>query len=328
MYAKRLIILVMLVAVGGLIAACTPAGGSEAVAGDQEAAGRAAGWLVSTHQNDDGGYASFSTGANTAPSDVVGTLDAVLALAVLGGDAVNPPLDFLRANVADLQALAAEDGAQAGKVVMALVAADVDPYEFDGHDYVADLQGHLQPSGDYGVADAYKQSSAILGLAAAGEPVPAEALAWLEERQAESGSWDDGFGTLDNPDATAMAVMALLAGGRGADDAAVARAVAFLDGAQTAGAGWGYAPGLPASANSTALVIQALAASGESWAGDDGAWAMDGRTPLDALLAFQGESGAFQADYGDGPFDDFFATVQSIPAAAGRSFPLMAGDGS
>ena len=36
----------------------------------------------------------------------------------------------------------------------------------------------------------------------------------------------------------------------------------------------------------------------------------------------QAESGAFQADFGDGPLDDFFSTVQSIPAAAGKAFPL------
>jgi hypothetical protein len=43
---------------------------------------------------------------------------------------------------------------------------------------------------------------------------------------------------------------------------------------------------------------------------------------LNALLLAQGESGAFQADFGDGPFDDFFTTVQAIPAVAGKAFPL------
>ena len=32
------------------------------------------------------------------------------------------------------------------------------------------------------------------------------------------------------------------------------------------------------------------------------------------MLAWQGESGAFQADFGEGGFDDFFSTAQSIPA--------------
>ena len=36
-------------------------------------------WLKTTHQNDDGGFSSFSGGANLAPSDVGGTVDALLA---------------------------------------------------------------------------------------------------------------------------------------------------------------------------------------------------------------------------------------------------------
>ena len=44
----------------------------------------AADWLISTHKNRDGGYTSFSTGADVAASDAGGTLDAILALASAG----------------------------------------------------------------------------------------------------------------------------------------------------------------------------------------------------------------------------------------------------
>ena len=43
---------------------------------------------------------------------------------------------------------------------------------------------------------------------------------------------------------------------------------------------------------------------------------------LDTLLAWQGASGAFQADFGDGPFADFFTTVQAMPALTARPYPL------
>jgi hypothetical protein len=39
-------------------------------------------------------------------------------------------------------------------------------------------------------------------------------------------------------------------------------------------------------------------------------------------LAWQNSTGAFQSDFGTGPFDDFFATTQAIPAAAGKPYPL------
>lgn len=287
-------------------------------------------WMVSAFQNDDGGYASFSAGANQAPSSIPGTLDAVLALSAAG---YNPaatfpgepaaPIDFLAAHESELVAFAAADGAQAGKVVLALTAATIDPRDFQGHNYVADLTGHLEPSGAYGVADPFKQALAMLAVAAIGQPVPEPAIVWLEERQADDGSWDDGFGTLSSADATAMAVMGLVAAGRETDTPSVAAAVDFLAASQLTG-GWAYGPGLGASANSTALVVQALSALGEDWYSAGGAWSVSGQSPREMLLSFQNTTGAFQSDFGQGPFDDFYATVQAIPAAAGRPLPLPA----
>ena len=46
----------------------------------------AADWLISAHQNEDGGFSSFSIGADSAPSDVGGTVDALLALASADAD--------------------------------------------------------------------------------------------------------------------------------------------------------------------------------------------------------------------------------------------------
>ena len=296
----------------------------------RDAVRHAAYWMVREFQNDDGGYASFSGGANQAPSTIPGTLDAVLALAAAGYNpaAVFPgepaaPVDFLAAGEAELVAFAAADGAQAGKVVLALTAAAIDPRTFAGHDFIADLTGHLEPSGAYGVADAFKQAVAMLGVAAAGEAVPLSSAVWLEDLQADNGSWDDGFGTLSSADATAMAVMGLMAAGRQMDDPSVAAARDFLAASQLPD-GWEYGPGLGAGANSTALVVQALSALGEDWYSGSGPWVVDGQAPHDMLLAFQNSTGAFQSDFGQGPFDDFYATVQAIPAATGRPFPLPA----
>ena len=309
------VIFVALLLLALVAAGCS--GGADAGPG-AAAAERAADWLIDTHQNDDGGFTGFSTGANQAPSDVVGTIDALPALAA-AGDSV-PALDYLRANGAALQTMAAEDGGQAGKIILALRATGVDPADFEGHDYVAALAAHQDADGAY-APDPYKQALAMLGLAAAGQEIPAAAVDWLEGSQTAAGSWDDGFGTLDNADATAMSIMALLAAGRSADDPSVAAAVDFLATAQAAEGGWSYGAGLPASANSTALVVQALVALGIDPAATDGQWARNGRSPLAALLAWQGESGAFQTDFGDGPFDDFYSTVQAIPAAAGHALP-------
>lgn len=308
---------------------------------DQSAtAKRAVEWMVSTFQNDDGGYAAFSGGANQEPSTVAATLDAMLALTSAGYDPAVPvagetatPYGYLTSHVDEVAEYASADGGQAGKLVLALIAAGVEPRIFPAIDGVESwnlvevLRGHIDEStGAIGATDPFKQSLAMLGLAAAGEKVPESAIAWLESRQAASGSWDDGFGTADSADATGMAVMALLASGRESSSASLQAARKFLTAGEVA-RGWEYGPGLGASANSTAVVMEALAALGEDFYTAQSAWVKDGRSPLDMLLAFQGESGAFQADFGQGPFDDFYSTVQSIPAISGCSLLTSGSEG-
>jgi hypothetical protein len=279
-------------------------------------------WLIDTHQNEDGGYTGFSSGAGIAPSDVGGTVDALLAI---GSGGYNPSaaLDFLRQEADAVAAYAAADGSAAGKLLLAVTAAHQNPRSFAGLDLVELLAQHEQPTGQFGVDNAFGQSLAILGLVAAGEIVPETAVTWLLEQQAGDGSWDDGFGTTGNSDATALAIMALVAAD-GPDADGLDAAIDFLAQAQLADGGWEYGPGFGFSLNSTALVTQALAAVGVDIGDTAGEWAANGRSPLDVLLAAQSETGAFQADFGDGPFDDFFTTVQAIPALTGQPFPLPA----
>lgn len=295
----------------------------------------AAQWLVSTHQNDDGGFSSFSAGAGEAPSDAGGTADAILALASAGYNVAASypgrdvsPVGYLLSNADDAASYAAQGGGANAKLILALTAANRDPRNFGGHDFTISLTQQLSPTGQFNVTTPYEQGLAVLALSVVSDAVPAQAIDWLLARQVQegevSGSWDDGFGTDGNVDATAMAVMALVAAGEPVDSSAVAAARAFLLEKQLPDGGWSYAPGLPGSANSTALAIQALSALGDDFYSAQSEWAMEDTTPLSALLAWQGESGAFQADFGDGPADDFFTTVQALPALTGRAYPLPA----
>jgi hypothetical protein len=273
-------------------------------------------WLVSTRQNDDGGFTSFSAGANQAASDIPGTLDALTALSVAGAPEEQAPLGFLVNNSPALLAYGHQDGAAAGKAVLALIAAGQNPRAFGGEDYVLTLSDHLSPTGEFGVSAPFQQALALQATAVAGDEVSAAAIAWLVDRQARDGSWDDGFGTAGNADATAMAIQALLAAGFSDNEPVITNARAFLAESQTATGGWEYGPGFGENANSTALVLLALDALGEPYTDEDGPWAQNGVTPPEALLAWQGGSGAFQADFGSGRNDDFFSTVQAIPALA------------
>lgn len=292
-------------------------------------------WLVKTHQNGDGGFTSFSTGANLAPSDVGGTVDALLAIAEAGGE-VAGPIGYLGEHLAEVNAYAQADGSASGKLILALVAAGENPADYGGSDYAAILNGHLTDEGRFDVDTAYGQALAMLGAAAAGIEVPTGAADWLVAQQAQegefSGSWDDGFGTAGNADATALATRALLASGHVIGDSPLERAVSFLSESQLPSGGWEYGAGLGENANSTALIVQALTTLGFDVSSSEGQWAAGDRTPLAALLSWQASTGAFQADFGEGRSDDFFATVQSIPAlaaastATGQAPPVAGGD--
>ena len=287
-----------------------------------ESVDAASDWLIDVHQNSDGGFSSFSAGADLASSDVSGTADAITAIAAAGHD-VSAQLDFLSQDVNELIDFAGQDGSTAGKIVLALAAAGEDPRDFSDHDFVADIKGQLSAGGHYGVESAFSQSIVILALVEAGEPIPDSAIAWLvdsQEKEGElAGSWDDGFGTAGNSDATAMAVLALLAAGVPETDEAINKSVRFLDRAQLPNGDWEYGQGFGGNANSTATVIRALLALGYYLTPEWDAFSQGGNYPIDALLKWQGQSGAFQVDFGDGPADDFFATVQALPALASVS---------
>jgi hypothetical protein len=220
----------------------------------------------------------------------------------------------LQANADDVMAYAGTNGGQAGKALLGINAIDGDVQDFGGNDLIIQITSLLTVDGAYSVETAFEQSLAMLGFDAAGEEVPPVAVRWLKSLQAEDGSWDDGFGTLGNADATAMAVMALVAAGEPVSSDSLVNAKSFLANTQLPTGGFEYGAGFGENANSTALVVQALGALGEDFYTTDGAWSKEGNTPMSALHAYQGESGAFQADFGSGMMDDFFTTVQALPA--------------
>jgi hypothetical protein len=299
-----------------------------------DAVAQALHWLVTEQQNEDGGYGiDFATGEPA--SNLSATLDAVLAIAAAGHRPAEPyagragtPIDYLLEHAGELAAFAGGSGGAGGKSLMALSAARQDARDFEGHNLVFALTQQLAPDGNYNADGPFSQALALLGLAAVNEPAEEAAVAWLLAQQASGGdldgSWDDGYGTAGSVDTTALAIMALVAHGRhSVEEEAVARARDFLAGAQLESGAWEYGPGYGANANSTALAIQALIALDEDVYFPESPWARDGHSPLMLLLGWQSlDTGAFQADFGSGPFDDFFATVQAIPAVAGLPFPL------
>lgn len=307
--------LALLVALFALL--LVPASGSaqEGTPASGEAVARAAAWLAG-QAGEDGGYVGFQ---GTADPGV--TADAVIALAAArsaGADVdLEPAVAYLEANAL---AYAQSGPGQAAKLALAVAAAGGDPRDAAGVDPLTLAERSAsEETGLYGFG-VFDHALTMLALAAAGDEIPAEAVEALRAAQIAEGSW--AFDGSTSPGAgdtntTAMAIQALAAAGQG-DDPAVEAALAYLREAQGGAGGFAFQPGdgATADANSTALVVQALIAAGQDPAGAE--W----NDALGALLAFQNPSGAFRYN-DDQPDDNLFATVQALPAVAGRALPIV-----
>ncbi|MBN1876877.1 MAG: hypothetical protein JXA33_21825 [Anaerolineae bacterium] len=279
--------------------------------GRQQRAQRALAWLAE-QQQPDGSWGSMGN-----------TLDAVLAYSTGGydpatvnaGSEMTSVMAYLSNAVASYSAGGATE---AGKSLLALIAAGESPYTFGGIDLVSLLtQGYYSPTaGTYGdPADAWDQAFALLGLAAAEQAIPGEAVQHLKSLQAADGSWSDAWG-YSKPDSTGLALQALIAAGTPSTATCVVSATAYLRSAQDALGGWD-------NANATAYAIQGLVAAGEDLTKN---WAKNGYSPYNALATYQKADGPFvwvwESPWGILPSDNLMATTQAIPALLGKAYPL------
>jgi hypothetical protein len=283
---------------------------------------------LQTQQNADGGF-----GSGFSPDSTVGsTADVVLAILSAGGDQAafdqdgNTPLTYLEAN-----ASTAASGGDLSKLILATIAAGENPRDFGGVDSVAQLESLIDAGGRIGgETDTFVgHVLAVLALSSAERPIPAAAVEYIKNGQQENGSWawDGTAGTAGDTNTTAFAVQALVAAGEDPAGDEVTTALTYYKGIQNEDGGWPYQNpsdyGTATDANSTAVTIQAIIAAGQDPAG--AGWTVGESTPVAALEALQNESGAF-AWQAAMPDDNLLATVQALPALAGKAFPLATMD--
>jgi hypothetical protein len=183
----------------------------------------------------------------------------------------------------------------------------------------AGLFGSQNPTYD-GV---FRQSTAILGLTAVGQRVPASAVAWLLRQQCRDGSFMSyradttvpcppvNFDTYTGPDTNstslaAMALTAVSAGQRDPSARAATRARAWLRSQQTPGGGYSWLEGLKPDATSTSMVLTAL---GRTTASDRQAarW-LDRQVKADARCGV-----SFQPGGDVDPLSTTWAYVSTLP---------------
>lgn len=261
-----------------------------------------------TQQLPSGGIDAYTYGA-----DPGGTSRLLLALNVVGA----PPATFVNTGKSLLDYLGSEivgyiyandtpDPAnlfpgRAGLLLGGVAAGGGDPRAFGGVDLVAALNAAYNAGdGTYstsaseayssGAASDINQAFSILGLVAAGQPIPAKATQWLIDEQDAAGSWS-GSG-----DVTGYVVVALLGSGNVAPtNSAIQKAVAFYRTTQTKKTAlWGNASGSE-PANSTGWALTALSAAG--YTPPTVSWATGGTSPRAALIGLQTTAGAIGSQY-------------------------------
>jgi prenyltransferase beta subunit len=281
-----------------------------------EAASKGLAWMK-TQQQPDGSFVGFGAGS---------TMDAVLAIVAAGQDPAtftqggNTPISFLESKAADI--VKAPGGA--GKLLYVVETLGMDGRSFGGTSLVDSINSTYNAStGQYG-PDVIGHAYSILGLAAAGESIPDNAIAFLDSMQTPENGWsfsgEKGPGAADtNTTSVVMQVYAAL----GVDDQShqhVLRAAwLYLMSQQNADGGFPYQQGgefgSESDVNSTSYVIQALLSVG----GTD-----DAVKPMQYLLSLQKPNGAFQWKQSE-PDDNAGATYQAVSALLGATLAAPGG---
>jgi squalene-hopene cyclase-like protein len=300
----------------------------------------------------------IETGGAPDPSS---TVQAVLAFAAsgVGAKKAKGAMAWLKKNFESYVSVGGvDDAGSLAYVILAAQAMGDDPSAFGGkkpaNNLIARLEATQRTSGTdaglFGASDptydgAFRQGLALAALANQGvsssAPVMTAAVSWLQAQQCSDGGWES-YRSVETacpapdptsfvgPDtnSTSLAVMGLVAAGA----TFTYDPTAFFESAQNTDGGFEFV-GAPSAGSSdpdsTGEVIQALVALNQL---SNPAFDQDGNTPQSALATFQltcsagaTEDGAYQ--YPGEPGPNLLATLQAIPGAAEKPFPIKAGTG-
>jgi hypothetical protein len=214
------------------------------------------------------------------------------------------------------RAYAQGSAAAAGKLTVAATWAGLDPSNVVDLDLPALIAAAYDPAtGAFGGGSG-DSAWAVVGLRAAGQPVPQNVVSFFQGSQLADGGWSwNEMQEQSELQHTALVIQALQAAGVPRDDATLGRALALLRASANPDGGYPYqAPG-DSDVATTAAVIQALVGVGDL--------AADGQALAAARAYLTGQQNAEGAMQGWSPL---FATQESIPALLGRPFgPLPQG---
>lgn len=321
---KKLVSLVLVVALLGAFFARMPVYAKDAGAGEKEAVKKALAYLRSV-QNGDGGF-PFKEGE---ASDAGTTSWVIIALGAAGEDVSNSwkkggksPLDYLKGS-----SFKPDSTTDYARTLLALAAAGEKPV-YKGENLAEKLKSWIDKEGKLGQKDKGEDELinahmwGILALISAGEKIAnaSGARSWLIKRQNPDGSFAWAEGIEGDADDTAAALQALIALGEDKNSPVIKKALGYIKSCQLDNggfkSGWNISQ---ANSSSDAWVIQALLAAGENVRSSY--WQKNGKDAVSHLLSLQDKSGGFRWTK-ESPQPSVLCTAYALMALEGCYFPL------
>lgn len=243
-----------------------------------------------------------------------GPQDAWVTQGLAGAGQTNLNLSYL----SSFQGNSANDYS---KTILALVAANEDPYNYNGTDFVAALEGFQQNSQIGDPAMLSDDFWAVLAFRSAGktmsDPLVLSCKDFILTHQNDDGGWSYAVsGTSDTND-TAAAIMALLDAGLNVGDAVIQSAVSYLHSQQNLDGGFSFTLGGESDSGSDAWVIASLNKLGENPAN----WAVGENNLLSHLQSLMLADGSFTW-VASNPASNTLMTAYAAMALSGSYYPV------
>jgi hypothetical protein len=209
------------------------------------------------------------------------------------------------------------------KAVLAITATGQDPRNFNGQNYLSDLENFYSTStNDLNGASVFNNDIfGLLALSSAGvpstNPIIMGTRSAVLANQNHDGGWGWATGQESDSNDTASVLWALLATGSNASDTAIQNGLSYLKTLQNSDGGFTFDPvyGTSTDAASDAWVISAIGAARQS--PTSSAWSEGTSTPVSSLLSLQDASGSFP-EYSD----TIDTTSYAIIALLGKTLPV------
>ena len=282
------------------------------------AATNALAWLQ-TQQSSDGTIAGDGSRTEETIWGLAANGKSIASLSTGGKTTV----DSLRSHIATEEKTAGN----IGSLVLAVVAAGLDPRNFAGHNLLQDLQcTYNAATGAYNT-QIFNDGLAVLAIPSGN--APQKAVSYLSSAQQPDGGWEFSPGSGSDTNTTGVVIMALKSEG-GLTATAKAKALIYLKSQQQTSGGFEYTAATGDSdPDSDALVIEGLLAAGED--PTSAAWSLGDKNALTDLLTFQYPNGGFGYSRPGSTATaapDAFSTTQPLVALASKYLPVQATAGT